>query len=205
MVSGYDWRDGIGDPDKRPPRYDYAWRALEPNDMGIDDYMVLNKLLNMEPYICANTGFGDAHSAAEEVEYANGSVNTPMGKLRAANGHPDPYKVTWWNVGNEMFGPWQLGFMSLDHYVIKHNMVAQAMRRVDPAIKIVAAGATPVEASQSRCVAHDHRKTRDGIRRAGGFHRRASGPFLGVPRCDRRAYISPAPSTGHSIPKSRIT
>jgi alpha-N-arabinofuranosidase len=150
MTSAYDWRDGIGDPDKRPPRYDYAWHALEPNDVGIDDYMNLNKLLNMEPYICVNTGFGDAHSAAEEVEYVNGSASTPMGKLRAANGHPEPYKATWWNVGNEMFGPWQLGFMALDQYVVKHNMVVQAMRRVDPTIKIVASGATPVEASQSR-------------------------------------------------------
>ena len=150
MTSDYDWRDGIGDPDKRPPRYEYAWHALEPNDVGIDDYMNLNKLLGMDPYICVNTGFGDAHSAADEVEYVNGSAGTPMGKLRAANGHPEPYKAVWWNVGNEMFGPWQLGFMALNHYVIKHNMVVQAMRRVDPSIKIVASGATPVEASQSR-------------------------------------------------------
>jgi alpha-N-arabinofuranosidase len=150
MTSAYDWRDGIGDPDKRPPRYDYAWHALEPNDVGIDDYMNLNKLLNMESYICVNTGFGDAHSAAQEVEYVNGRATTPMGRLRAANGHPEPYKAVWWNVGNEMFGPWQLGFMALDQYVVKHNMVVQAMRQVDPGIKIVASGATPVEASQSR-------------------------------------------------------
>jgi len=150
MTSAYDWRDGIGDPDKRPPRYDFAWHALEPNDVGIDDYMNLNKLLNMESYICVNTGFGDAHSAAQEVEYVNGRATTPMGKLRAANGHPEPYKAVWWNVGNEMFGPWQLGFMALDQYVVKHNMVVQAMRHVDPGIKIVASGATPVEASQSR-------------------------------------------------------
>lgn len=150
MVSGYDWRDGIGDADKRPPRFDYAWHLAEQNDVGIDDYMNLNKLLNMEPYICVNTGFGDAHSAAQEVEYVNGSVDTPMGKWRAANGHPEPYKVKWWNVGNEMWGPWQLGFMSLDQYVVKHNMVVQAMRQVDPTIKVVAAGATPIESSQSR-------------------------------------------------------
>ena len=112
--------------------------------------MNLNKLLNMDSYICVNTGFGDAHSAAQEVEYVNGSASTPMGKLRATNGHPEPYKAVWWNVGNEMFGPWQLGFMAMDQYVIKHNMVVEAMRRVDPGIKIVASGATIVEASQSR-------------------------------------------------------
>jgi alpha-N-arabinofuranosidase len=146
-TSGYDWRDGIGDPDKRKPVYDYAWNALEPNDVGIDEFMELTRILNIEPYICVNDGFGDARSAAEEVEYFNGAAATPMGKLRAANGHPAPYKIKWWNVGNEMYGPWQLGHMSLAHYVLKHNMFVEAMRAVDPSIKIVASGATPAEMS----------------------------------------------------------
>jgi alpha-N-arabinofuranosidase len=149
MVSSWDWRDSIGDPDKRPPRLNPAWNEVQQNDLGIDDYMVLNKLLGMEPYICVNAGFGDAHSAAEEVEYVSGSVNTPMGKWRAANGHPEPYRVTWWNIGNEMWNPSQMGFMSAEQYAIKHNMFAQAMRRVDPRIKIVTSGASPVETSQS--------------------------------------------------------
>ena len=143
FVSQYDWRDGIGDPDKRPPRYDFAWKSLEANDVGIDEYMALNKLLGMDPYICVNSGLGDAYSAAQEVEYVNGSVNTPMGKWRAANGHPEPYHEKWWNIGNEMYNPPQIGRMSLPNYVIKHNMMAQAMRKVDPTIKIVASGATP--------------------------------------------------------------
>ena len=149
MVSSWDWRDSIGDPDKRPPRLNPAWNEVQQNDLGIDDYMVLNKLLNMEPYICVNQGFGDAHSAAEEVEYVSGSVNTPMGKWRAANGHPEPYKVTWWNIGNEMWNTQQMGFMAADQYWVKHNMFAQAMRRVDPRIKIVTSGASPIETSQS--------------------------------------------------------
>ncbi len=149
MVSSWDWRDSIGDPDKRPPRLNPAWDEVQQNDLGIDEYMVLNKLLNMEPYICVNAGFGDAHSAAEEVEYTNGSVNTPMGKWRAANGHPEPYKVIWWNIGNEMWNTSQMGFMAANQYWIKHNMFAQAMRAVDPSIKFVSSGASPVETSQS--------------------------------------------------------
>jgi alpha-N-arabinofuranosidase len=147
FTSGYNWRDGIGDPDKRPPRYDYAWHALESNDMGIDDYMKLVGILNLDPYICVNDGFGDAFSAAQEVEYVNGAADTPMGRLRAANGHPAPYHVKWWNVGNEMYGSWQLGHMSLAHYEIKQNMFAEAMRKVDPTITLVASGATPAEMS----------------------------------------------------------
>jgi alpha-N-arabinofuranosidase len=99
----------------------------------------------MDPYIAVNSGFGDAHTAAEEVEYANGSLETRMGKLRASNGHPEPYNVKWWSIGNEMYGWWQLGNMALDNYVIKHNLFAKAMRRVDPTIKLFAAGAAPDE------------------------------------------------------------
>ncbi len=41
---------------------------------------------------------------AQYVEYVNGAATTPMGKLRAANGHPEPYRVKFWGIGNEMWG-----------------------------------------------------------------------------------------------------
>lgn len=147
MLAGYNWRDGIGDRDKRPPRYDYAWNAVESNDVGTDEYMDLCELLQIDPYLVVNIGFGDDHSAAEWVEYVNGDSITPMGKWRAENGHPDPYNVEWWGIGNEMYGQWQLGHMSIDHYILKHNYFAQAMRGVDPDIKLIASGATPFETS----------------------------------------------------------
>jgi len=145
FTSGYSWRDGIGNPDTRPPRYDYAWHEPEMNDMGIDEFIALTRILHMEPYLCVNDGFGDAVSAAQEVQYVNGAANTPMGKLRAANGHRAPYNVKWWNVGNEMYGSWQLGHMSLADYEIKQNTFVEAMREVDPNIIVVASGADPAE------------------------------------------------------------
>lgn len=147
FVSAYDWRDGIGDPDKRPPRRELAWGMLESNDMGIDDFMTFCHLLGAEPYIAVNTGLGDAHSAAEEVEYVNGAASSPMGKWRAANGHAAPYGVKIWGIGNEMYGPWQWGHIPINQYVEKHNMVVAAMRKVDPSIKVIASGATPEEIS----------------------------------------------------------
>jgi alpha-N-arabinofuranosidase len=63
-----------------------------------------------------------------------------MGRLRAQNGHPAPYGVKWWGIGNEMYGEWQLGHMPLADYVRKHNRVVEAMRAVDPAIRPVAVG-----------------------------------------------------------------
>jgi len=140
FVSGYNWKDGIGDRDKRPTRKNPAWQGIEPNDMGIDEFVEFCRLINTEPYITVNTGQGTAEMAAEQVEYCNGSVTTPMGKLRAENGHPEPYNAKWWAVGNEMYGSWQLGNMPLDKYVEKHNQVTNAMRKVDPSIVLVASG-----------------------------------------------------------------
>ncbi len=145
FLSAYEWRDAIGDPDRRPPRWDYVWSALQPNDVGTDEFLTLCELLDVNAFISVNSGFGDAHSAAELVEYVNGAADKPMGRLRAANGHPAPYKVKWWGIGNEMYGPWQFGHMALKQYVIKHNMFARAMRSADPTITLLATGATPEE------------------------------------------------------------
>lgn len=142
-ISGYDWRDAIGDPDKRPPTWDYAWNVMQPNDVGMDELMELCKILNVDPYITVNAGFGDDRSAADQVEYMNGSVHTPMGALRAADGHAEPYHVKYWNIGNEPYGNWQLGRTALRYFIMKHNAFAKAMRAVDPSIVIIASGAMP--------------------------------------------------------------
>jgi DUF1680 family protein/alpha-L-arabinofuranosidase/predicted GH43/DUF377 family glycosyl hydrolase len=141
FVSGYNWRDGVGPRDRRPPRKNPAWQGIEHNDFGLDEFLRFCKEIGTEPMIAVNSGFGDDFCAAQEVQYANGSAETPMGRWRAENGHPEPYDVTWWCVGNEMYGSWQLGHMALEQYVIKHNLFARAMRAVDPDIKLIGVGA----------------------------------------------------------------
>ena len=140
FVSGYDWKDGIGDPDKRPPRKNPAWKGIEPNDVGIHEYMALMREIGAEPYIAVNTGLADEGAAAQEVEYLNGATSTPLGKLRAQNGHPEPFGVQWFAVGNEMYGAWQLGNVPLEEYVKKHNRVVEAMRKVDPGVRPIGVG-----------------------------------------------------------------
>jgi alpha-L-arabinofuranosidase len=148
FVSAYDWNDGIGDPDKRPPRAEPMWgNAVESNDVGMDEFIAFCRLLGAEPYIAVNTGFGEPRIAAAEVEYANGSVDTPMGKLRAANGHRESFKVRLWCIGNEMYGPWQFGYMPLSQYWLKRNYFVQAMKKVDPQILVTSAAATICESS----------------------------------------------------------
>ncbi|HEY3441415.1 MAG TPA: alpha-L-arabinofuranosidase C-terminal domain-containing protein [Paludibaculum sp.] len=141
FVSGYNWRDGIGDMDRRPPRKNPAWKGIEHNDVGIHEYMTLMREIGAEPFVAVNTGLADDKAASEEVEYLNGSAATKLGKLRGENGHPAPYGVKWFAVGNEMYGDWQLGHMPLSEYVKKHNRVVAAMRQVDPAIAPIGVGA----------------------------------------------------------------
>jgi alpha-N-arabinofuranosidase len=141
FVSGYDWKDGVGDRDRRPPRKNPAWKGVEPNDVGLAEFMDLMRLLGAKPYVAVNTGLGGARGAAELVEYANGARDTPMGRLRARNGHPAPFGVGLWAVGNEMYGDWQLGHMPLEKYIAKHREIVDAMRAVDPKIELVGVGA----------------------------------------------------------------
>ncbi len=143
FVSAYEWRYGVGDIDKRPPIFDPVWHAVQPNDVGTDEFLTLCRLLGVDPYITVNAGFGDAWSARELVEYTNGAVTTPMGKWRAANGHPQPYNVNLWGIGNEPWGDYQMGAMSLEQFELKHNLFAKAMKKVDPTIKLIAGGAMP--------------------------------------------------------------
>lgn len=140
FVSGYDWRDGIGDRDRRPPRKNPAWTGVEHNDFGTDEFIAFCRAVGTEPMIAANTGFGDAYSAAQWVEYCNRGAETIGGSLRVKNGHVQPYGVKFWCVGNEMFGPWQLGFMQMQHYTLKHNLFAEAMWAVDPTLSLTAVG-----------------------------------------------------------------
>jgi alpha-N-arabinofuranosidase len=75
----------------------------------------------------------------------NGSVLTRYGAMRARDGHPAPYDVKFWNIGNEPYGQWELGRTNLKYYVLKNNEFARAMRRVDPSITLLASGDMPDE------------------------------------------------------------
>jgi alpha-N-arabinofuranosidase len=143
FLSNWDWHSAIGPRDARAPMFDHAWSAMQPNDLGMDEYMELTRIIGVEPYVTVNAGLGDVNSAAEEVEYLNGSSTSEWGTKRAANGHPAPYHVRLWNIGNEPYGWWQIGRTTLEYFMMKHNEFAAAMRAVDPSISLIGSGAMP--------------------------------------------------------------
>lgn len=146
FVSYYRWEDGLGDRDRRSARLNLA-RAMnqeglywEPNDVGIDEFMELCRLLGTEPFVAVNAGDGTAEEAARMVEYCNGPATSPYGAKRAANGHAEPYRVKLWSIGNEMFGDWQGGHVDEETHARRVVAFSKAMRAVDPGIKLVACG-----------------------------------------------------------------
>ncbi len=141
FVSGYNWRDGIGEMDKRPPRKNPAWKGIEHNDVGLHEYMQLMEIIDAEPFVAVNTGLGTVKEVALQIEYCRGSQDTPLGKLRTENGNPAPFNIRFWAVGNEMYGDWQLGHMPLKEYVKKHNEMAKAIWAVDSSAKLIGVGA----------------------------------------------------------------
>ncbi len=124
FVSGYDWRDGIGDPDLRPPRWDRAWGAWEWNDFGTDEFIKFCKYIGAEPYICTNAGEGYEHEAADWMRYCK----------------EKGYKVRYWGIGNEMYGHWQLGHLDATKYALKAILFAKEMRKVMPNARLIAVG-----------------------------------------------------------------
>lgn len=140
FVSGYNWKDGIGERDRRPPRWERAWNDVEDNDFGVDEFLKFCAMVKTEPYIAVNTGLGSVADAADQVEYVTGSPQSRFGRLRAQNGRRSPYQVTWWGIGNEMYGDWQLGHVPVERYALRHNAFVAAMKSRNPAIKVIAVG-----------------------------------------------------------------
>ena len=142
FVSCYDWHDGIGPKEKRPRRMDYAWATIETNEFGIDEFCQWAEKVGIEPMIAVNLGTGSIKDAGDLVEYCNHPGGTYWSDLRAKNGHPEPYNIKYWCLGNEMEGSWQAGHLSAADYTKKALEAAKIMRWVDPSIKLVACGSS---------------------------------------------------------------
>ncbi len=134
----YHWMDGIGPVDKRPGRPNRHWGGTEENNLGTDEFMELCRHLKCEPLICVNFGDAPPEEAADWVEYCNGDTSTRFGALRAENGHPEPYGVKYWDIGNEMFAEWETGHCTAEEYAERYIAFAEAMRRRDPSVKLIA-------------------------------------------------------------------
>ena len=124
----FEWDKCIGSWDTRVPYTTMPWRGLEPNFVGVEEFVQLCQYIGAEPLVCVRWTGKTPADAAAEVEYFNGGPETHWGKVRAQNGHPAPYGVKYWQIGNEIGGP---------KYDASVRAFAEAMRKVDPTLKVL--------------------------------------------------------------------
>jgi alpha-N-arabinofuranosidase len=142
FVSGYRWEDGIGPVEERPRRLDLAWRTVETNAVGVDEFTAWCRRASLEPVMAVNLGTRGVQEAADLLEYCNHPEGTAWSDLRRAHGAKEPHDIRTWCLGNELDGPWQVGHKTAYEYGRLAAETARAMRMVDPRVELVACGSS---------------------------------------------------------------
>ncbi|PUB27593.1 alpha-N-arabinofuranosidase [Promicromonospora sp. AC04] len=142
QVSGYRWEDGVGPSSSRPVRRELAWLGTETNAVGTDEIARWAERLDLELMLAVNLGTRGLEQALDLVEYVNGPPGSTLADLRASHGHPDPYGVALWFLGNEMDGDWQIGALDADEYGRLALRVARALHKVDPRLELAVCGSS---------------------------------------------------------------
>lgn len=129
FTSAYNWHDGIGPRDKRVSMRNLAWGIPEYNTFGTDEFLHFCQLIGAEPQIALNLGGGTPQDAAAWVRYVDQHWHQHSGLL--------------WELGNELWGNWNLGYPTLDQLAGRTLAFSQAVRRVDPSARLIGAGEDP--------------------------------------------------------------
>lgn len=143
VAQDYHWMWGIGSRDERTTWTNLSWaNEPEPGDFGTDEYIQFCRNVGAEPTLTLNVeGRGaTADEAAAWVEYTNGPANSRYGSMRATNGHPDPFRVKYWEIGNEIWGNWVRGHSDAETYARNFLRYADAVHAVDPVAHLIAVG-----------------------------------------------------------------
>lgn len=142
FVSTYNWMDGVGPRETRPAKRELAWKSIETNEVGTDEFMQWAVKAGITPVFAVNLGTRGIENAVSHLEYCNLPAGTQYSNMRAANGHVEPYQVPIWCIGNEMDGTWQMGHKTAEEYARLATQTAHAMKALDANIKTVVCGSS---------------------------------------------------------------
>lgn len=142
FTSGYHWQDTIGPIAQRPQKIDLAWRAIEPNTFGLNEFMTWIKEVGAEPIWTVNLGTAGIDEARDIIEYCNFPKGTYWSDLRRSHGVAEPHNIKLWCLGNELDGPWQIGAKSAYEYGRLANETSKVMKLVDDSIETVLVGSS---------------------------------------------------------------
>ena len=130
FTSAYHWRDGVGPRDRRRTLLNAAWGMPEYNQFGTDEFLRFCQLVGAEPQIALNLGTGTPAEAADWVRYVNAHWGDHHGGLL-------------WELGNELWGNWQVGYPALSEVAVRTKAFSDAVHQVDPNARLIATGADP--------------------------------------------------------------
>lgn len=142
FVSAYHWEDGVGPQENRPRKLELAWKAIETNEFGTDEFIRWARKAGVEPIFTVNLGTRGIEEAVQYIEYCNFPGGTKYSELRKAHGIQEPYGVKMWCLGNEMDGIWQIGHKTAYEYGRLAAETGKTMKLVDPDIELIACGSS---------------------------------------------------------------
>lgn len=142
FVSNFYWEDSVGPVEDRPKRLELAWRSLEPNTIGINEFARWAKKADTQIMQAVNLGTRGIEAACNLLEYCNHPSGTKYSDLRVSHGVKEPHNIKTWCLGNEMDGPWQTGHKTAVEYGRLADETAKAMRQIDPDIELVLCGSS---------------------------------------------------------------
>ena len=167
IASRYDWKKSVGMVENRPLN-ENRWQYTFPHrffpdyyqsyGLGFYEFFQLSEEIGAEPLPVLSCGLAcqfqnpnmDAHvplcdldsyiqDALDLIEFANGAVDTPWGKVRADMGHPAPFNLKFIGIGNEQWGK---------EYPEHLEPFVKAIRKKYPDIKIVGSSGPDSEGEQ---------------------------------------------------------
>ncbi len=138
--TSYHWLDGVGPVQDRPRKIDlhFGWPARY--EFGTAEFIAWCRRIGAEPHLNLAMGTGTLEEAAAWVEYCNLATDTYYANLRRKHGHEAPWGVRYWQLGNEMYGPWEIGHCTAAEYGAQAREWAKTIRRLDPSVKLLAVG-----------------------------------------------------------------
>ena len=127
FTSAYDWQDGIGPIDKRVSKTNLSWGIPEYNTFGTDEFLRFCELIHAQPQVALNLGTGTPQQAADWVRYIDKHWADHKGG-------------SLWELGNELWGDFQVGYPSQERIAAVTLATSQAVRKADPRARLIATG-----------------------------------------------------------------
>lgn len=138
--TSYHWTDGIGPREDRERTVDVHFGYDVGNGFGTAEFVAFCRQIDAEPHFNLNTGLDTLKDAVEWLEYTNFTTPSRWANLRRKHGYEEPFNVRYWQIGNENYGPWEIGHQTPAQYGVMAREWGKTLKKMDPQLKVIAVG-----------------------------------------------------------------